>query len=239
MLKGVLVKLNKRTVLICDENAKDAEVLQRSLTVEGYNVLLARDGRSAQKMLDERDVDIMVMEARQPDIDGFELCRVIRGVTQMPIIILSSRTDEFDRILGLKIGADDYITKPFSPREVAVRVETVLRRMAHTHDASRSISVGGLTLFPDSYSAYINGEKLELIPSDFKLLCYMAVNAGKVLTREKMLDAVWGFEYFGSQRSVDTQIKRIRAALKDKDVHFAIHSIYGVGYKLEAADKNF
>lgn len=230
--------MNKRTVLICDENAKDAELLQRSLNTEGYNVLLARDGRSAQKLLEERDVDLMVMEARQPDMDGFELCRVIRSITQMPIIFLSTRADEFDRILGLKIGADDYITKPFSPREVAVRVETVLRRSGHTHGTAKSISIGGLILFPDSYSAYIDGEKLELIPSDFKLLCYMAMNAGKVLTREKMLDAVWGFEYFGSQRSVDTQIKRIRAALKNRDVHFAIHSIYGVGYKLEVEDKN-
>lgn len=231
--------MNKRTVLICDENSRDAELLQRSLCDEGYNVLLARDGRSAQKMLEERDVDLLVMEARQPDMDGFELCRVVRSTTQMPIIFLSSRTDEFDRILGLKIGADDYITKPFSPREVAVRVETVLRRSGHMHGTAKSISLGGLTLYPESYAAYINGEKLELIPSDFKLLCYMAMNVGKVLSREKMLDAVWGFEYFGSQRSVDTQIKRIRACLKNRDVHFAIHSIYGVGYKLEVEDKNF
>lgn len=228
--------MNKRTVLICDDNSRDAEILQRALEAEYFNVLLSRDGRTAQKLLGDRDVDIVIMETRLPDMDGFELCRVIRSTAQTPVIFLSYRSDEFDRILGLKIGADDYVSKPFSPREVAVRVETVLRRVDRRGGSEKSISLGAVTLLPDSYAAYVDGEKLDLIPSDFKLLCYMALNAGKVLTREKMLDAVWGFEYFGSQRSVDTQIKRIRAALRDRDVHFAIQSIYGVGYKLEVEE---
>lgn len=230
--------MSKRTVLICDDNIQDAEALQHCLMVENYNVRLVHSGSAAQRVLSERDVDLVVMESRLPDMDGFNLCRSIRTVSSVPIIFLSCRTDEFDRILGLKMGADDYITKPFSPREVSVRIETVLRRCGHKGDGGRLIELGGLRLNPESFSAYINGEKLDLIPSDFKLLSYLASNPGKVLSREKMLDAVWGFEYYGSQRSVDTQIKRIRSALKGRDVQFAIQSIYGVGYKLELQDKN-
>ena len=230
--------MEKPTVLICDDNARDAEELRRALAVEGFNALLCRDGRSAQSMLADRKIDLLIMESRLPDCDGFELCRTLRAGGNLPIIFVSSRAEEFDRILGLKMGADDYVAKPFSAREVAVRAGVVLRRTRPAQELER-ISVGGLTLLPDSYSAWVGEEKLELIPSDFKLLCCLARSAGKVLSREKMLDAVWGFEYYGSQRSVDTQIKRIRAALKGKNVQFAIQSIYGVGYKLELTEKEF
>lgn len=228
----------KRTVLICDDNARDAESLQYALTVEGYNVFRAGDGSTAKKLLADGGIDLVVLEAKLPDSDGFELCRSIRGASAMPVIFLSSRSDELDRVLGLKIGADDYITKPFSAREVVARVEAVLRRCEPGSSGLKGVHLGGVTIFPDSYSMYVENEKISLIASDFKLLYYMLSNAGKVMTREKMLDAVWGYDYYGNQRSVDTQIKRIRAALKDKNVQFAIHSVYGVGYKLELTDKN-
>lgn len=231
--------MNKRTVLICDQNTADSEVMQHALNVEGFKVLLVRDGEAARQLLGEHQVDLVIMETRLPDCDGLELCRRLRGESDVPIIFVSSRCDEFDVVLGFKMGADDYVRKPFFPRELAARAEAVLRRGGHDAAAGeKGVSIGGLRLQPESFSAWADGRKLALIPSDFKLLSYMAANPGKVLTREKMLDAVWGYEYYGSQRSVDTQIKRIRAALRGCNVHFAIKSIYGVGYKLELEEAN-
>lgn len=228
--------MDKQTVLICDPDTAVCRSLEVVLTAGNYNVLTAADGAAAREILGRTRVDIMILEARLPDGDGFELCRSLHAKSEMPMIFLSSLAEEFDRVLGLKIGADDYISKPFSPREVAARVEAVLRR-ARPLPAGKNLSVAELSLYPESFTAFVGGDKLELIPSDFKLLSYMVENLGKVLTREKILDAVWGFEYYGNHRSVDTQIKRIRAALRDKDVHFAIYSIYGVGYKLDVVNK--
>lgn len=222
----------KPTVLVCDAERDVRVGIKSYLSGENYEVLLTECGEELLQALRKHRCDIVIMETRLPDVDGYELCKKVRDLGNIPVIFLSRKHEEFDRVLGLKIGADDFMGKPFSLRELSARVEAVLRR---TSTVSRidSLNIAELTIYPEAYSVYVGGEPVELIPSDFKLLHYLAANLGKVMDREKLLDAVWGIESTGSQRSIDTQIKRIRKAVCLPDVHFAIKSIYGVGYKME------
>ncbi len=222
----------KPTVLVCDAERDVRVGIKSYLSGENYDVILTERGEELLNSLTKHRCDIVIMETRLPDMDGYELCKQLRAQGNTPVIFLSRKHEEFDRVLGLKIGADDFMGKPFSLRELSARVEAVLRRSSVV-SRSDSLHVAELTIYPEAYSVYVGGEPVELIPSDFKLLHYLAVNLGKVMDREKLLDAVWGIESTGSQRSIDTQIKRIRKAVCLPDVHFAIKSIYGVGYKME------
>ncbi len=220
------------TVLVCDAERDVRVGIKSYLSGENYDVLLTERGHELLDALTKHSCDLIIMESRLPDMDGYELCKTIRARWNIPVVFLSRKHEEFDRVLGLKIGADDFMGKPFSLRELSARVEAVLRRSRSVIRAE-IIRVAELAIYPEAYSVMVSGEPVELIPSDFKLLHYLAVNLGKVIDREKLLDAVWGIESTGSQRSIDTQIKRIRKAVCRPDVHFAIKSIYGVGYKME------
>ncbi len=224
--------MDRPIILICDGDREVRTRVKSYLSGENYDVVTAESAAEALEVLNRSAVELIIMETALPDADGYELCRRIRSRSSLPIIFLSRRNEEFDRVLGLKIGADDFMGKPFSLRELSARVETVLRRITPAR-TEQSIHVGELTIFPEAFSAFVSGQRIELIPSDFKLLHYLCANMGKVLSREKLLDAIWGMESTGSQRSIDTQIKRIRKAVCLPNVHFAIRSIYGVGYKME------
>jgi DNA-binding response OmpR family regulator len=174
-----------------------------------------------------------------PDMLGTEVCRNIRAESNVPIIMLSARGEELDRIVGLELGADDYVTKPFSPREIAARVRTNLRRqhaLANDRQPEPRYRIAELLVVPNAYEVYINSERIVMRPKEVEVLSYLTANAGKVVSREQILGAVWGYEYLGDTRVVDTQIKRIRQKLGSQDVHFAIRSVYGAGYKLEEAE---
>lgn len=229
---GRVDEIERPVILLCDPDSEVRGAVKSYLSGENYEVLSFDSGAGMVDDLNRRRADIIIMETLLSDGDGFELCRKIRSRSNIPIIFLSRRSEEFDRVLGLKMGADDFMGKPFSLRELSARVEAVLRRVDHS-SLIKSVRVGELTMYHESYTAYVSGSPVELIPSDFKLLYHLAANVGKVLSREKLLDAVWGMESTGSQRSVDTQIKRIRKAISFPDVHFAIKTIYGVGYKMD------
>jgi len=224
--------MKKTTVLICDDSMAVHESLTTYLRADGIAVISVRDGESALKQLCSNDIDLVILDLMLPDMPGTDVCREIRKYSAVPIIMLSAKSEEMDRIIGLELGADDYVTKPYSPREVSVRVQTILRRL-RAPDEKKMLSFAEMNIFPDAYEVYVEGEKIDLTPKEVEILAYLVANAGRVLSREQILSAIWGYNYYGDTRAVDTQIKRLRQKLPRKK-HFMIRSVYGIGYKLEA-----
>lgn len=222
----------KYSVLICDDNDAVHSSLTSFLSAEGIDVISAYDGETALSELRRRKVDVVVLDVMLPGMDGFEVCREIRRQNDVYIIMLSARGEEIDRVVGLEMGADDYLVKPFSPREVVIRVRKAIRRQ-HPQNTPKALSLAELTVLPDSYEVYVCGEKLQMTSKEIEVLAFMVSNAGKALPREHILNAAWGYEYYGDTRVVDSLVKRIRQKLARDGVHFAIRSIYGVGYKIE------
>lgn len=219
-------------VLICDDNYAVHESLKSYLRKDGLECLSAYDGKEALKTINDRHVDLLILDIMLPELFGTEVCKQIRQKSNIPIIILSALGSETDRIYGLEIGADDYVIKPFSPKEVALRVQTILNRVKPSKK-SNQFSFEELVINTDSYTATINGEKVAFSANEIKILVYFIENAEIVLSRERLLNAVWGYDYFGDVRAVDAQIKRIRKKLPTEGIHFSITSVYGVGFKLE------
>lgn len=224
--------MGKYTVLICDDNIAVHSSLTSYLNAEGIEVISAFDGETALRELHSRSVDVMVLDIMLPGMDGHEVCREVRKISDVYIIMLSAKGEELDRIVGLEVGADDYVTKPFSPREMVIRIRKALKRLYSIHDVKK-LTLAELTVLPDSYEVYVRDTKVELTSKEIDVLAFMLSNVGKALTREHILNAAWGYEYYGDTRVVDTLIKRLRQKLPLDNVHFAIRSIYGVGYKIE------
>lgn len=224
--------MGNHTVLICDDNMAIHSSLTSYLKAEGIDVISAFDGETALNELRRQSVDVMVLDVMLPGMDGYEVCREVRKHSDVYIIMLSARGEELDRIVGLEVGADDYVSKPFSPREVVIRIKKALKRM-HPKQEPKQLTLAELTILPDSYEVYIRGQKLEMTSKEIDVLSFLVSNAGKALTREHILNAAWGYEYYGDTRVVDSLIKRLRQKLSRSDVHFIIRSIYGVGYKIE------
>jgi DNA-binding response OmpR family regulator len=224
--------MGKYTVLICDDNLAVHHSLTSYLMAEGIDVISAYDGENALRELRLRPVDVVVLDVMLPGIDGHDVCREIRRQSDVYIIMLSAKGDEFDRIVGLEVGADDYVTKPFSPREMVIRIRKALKRL-YSRQETKKLSLAELTVLPDSYKAYVSGQEIEMTSKEIDVLSCMVTNTGKALTREHILNAAWGYEYYGDTRVVDTLVKRLRQKLLRDDVHFTIRSIYGVGYTLE------
>lgn len=220
------------TVLLCD----DQEAIHNSLTPylkrEALNVVSAYDGESALKLLRQTPVDVVVLDVMLPGIDGFDVCREIRKSSDVYIIMLSARGEELDRVVGLELGADDYLSKPFSPREVTVRIKNAIKRIYPRQEAKK-LTIAELSVFPESYQVFINDQEISLSSKEVDVLAYMVANAGKALTREHILNAAWSYDYFGYPRVVDSVIKSLRQKLARDDVHFTIRTLYGVGYKIE------
>lgn len=223
--------MGKYTVLICDDNMAVHSSLTSYLKADGIEVFSAFDGETALEILRRQNIDILVLDIMLPGMDGHDVCREVRKISNVYIIMLSAKGEELDRIIGLEVGADDYVTKPFSPREVVIRIRKALKRLYSIHDVKR-LTLSELTVLPDSYQVFVRDQEIEMTSKEIDVLAFMLSNVGKVLTREHILNAAWGYEYYGDTRVVDTLIKRIRQKLP-KDVHFAIRAIYGVGYKIE------
>ena len=228
--------MSKVQVLICDDNPAISKSLAGYFEAEGMDVLCAASGEEALALLRGRKIQLIVLDVMLPGISGIDVCREIRRTSNVPILMLSAKGEEVDRIVGLEIGADDYVTKPFSTREVVVRCKKLLRRMDSAGDMEKQYILAELTVLPDSYEAYIGERRIMLASKEFEVLRYLIAHAGKAMTREHIINAVWGYEYAGDPRIVDTLIKRLRHKLFDEldtQVHFAITTIFGVGYKLE------
>lgn len=231
------------TILVCDDKEAVHESLSFFLRKEGMEVLDAYDGAGALLQCVSHKVDLAVLDVSLPDMDGMEVCRLLRRNSEIPIIFLSARTEEEDRIAGLEIGGDDYVTKPYSPREVALRVKKLLGRRAVLDAANSSspqqaalpsslLRFAELSVNPETMEVFVNSEKIDMTGREVQFLTYMIENKNRVLNREQILTAVWGYDYYGETRTVDATVKRIRKKLPSENVHFSIQSIYGVGYRL-------
>jgi DNA-binding response OmpR family regulator len=223
-------------VLICDDSLAIHESLKAYFNEANIECISAFDGIEAIEKFKEYTFDIIILDIMMPKKFGTEVCREIRAKSNVPIIMLSSRGDEFDRIHGLEIGADDYITKPFSPREVVARIHTILKRtnpISLHKNMNEILTIGEMSIDVEGYTLKINHHEIEMTPKELEILILLARNKNKVLSRESILNRVWGNDYFGDTRAVDTLIKRIRQKLPSTIKGFELKSIYGVGYKLE------
>ena len=228
--------MGKVQILICDDNPAIFKSLAGYFEAEGIEVCCAESGEEVLALFREKPLHLIVLDVMLPGISGIEVCREIRRTSNIPILMLSAKGDEVDRIVGLEIGADDYVTKPFSTREVVVRCKKLLRRQDSVGEMEKKYTLAELTVLPESYEAYVGDQRVVLASKEFEVLRYLIAHAGKAMTREHIINAVWGYEYAGDPRIVDTLIKRLRHRLfgeTDTPVHFAITTIFGVGYKLE------
>jgi len=224
-------------ILIVDDEPSIVEMLAYNLQRANYDVLIAEDGEEALERARKEKPDLIILDLMLPHIDGLEVCRILRRERDVPIIMLTARDAEIDRVVGLELGADDYVVKPFSVRELMVRVKNVLRRSAGSPaDAgTESIRVAGLQMDVDRHEARWNGDLLSLTTLEFDLLLALAKHAGRVLSREQLLQSVWGYDYFGDLRAVDAAIKRLRAKLRRACPEAElIVTVRGVGYKMPA-----
>lgn len=225
-------------ILVADDDEKIRELLELYLTKEGFAVEQAADGAEAILKAQQLKPDLIVLDIMMPVLDGMEVCRQVRKFSQVPVIMLTARTEDEDRIMGLELGADDYLAKPFNPRELVARVKAVLRRMAHTGEemATKDIilSFAQLTINRQEYAATSSGHTVQLTSKEMDLLWHLASHPGRVFSREQLLESIWGYEYFGDTRTVDTHIKRIRQKLEVKDdSSWDVKTVWGVGYKFE------
>jgi two-component system, OmpR family, alkaline phosphatase synthesis response regulator PhoP len=235
-----------KKILVVDDEQSIVTLLKYNLEQAGYEVLTASDGEQGKNKALEEELDLIVLDLMLPRLDGIEVCKLLRQQRVLtPILMLTAKDDEFDKILGLELGADDYMTKPFSPREVVARVKAILRRAELTSNHANSnekpdvieegqMKIKDLSIFQEQYEAYFNEELLELTPKEFELLVYLAKHKGKVLTRDQLLSAVWNYDFAGDTRIVDVHISHLREKIESntkKPVY--IKTIRGLGYKLE------
>jgi two component transcriptional regulator, winged helix family protein len=220
-------------ILIVDDEEMIRGVLKEYVEFEGNEAFEASDGMEAVRMCKDNDYDVVLMDVMMPRLDGFSAVKEIRKFKDVPVIMLSARGEEYDKLFGFEIGADDYVTKPFSPKEVMARINAVTkRRAANTADASaQTYKFEGLEIDMAGRNVYVDGEKAELTPKEYELLFYLVRNKGVALTREKLLYDVWGFDFYGDDRTVDTHIKMLRGNLKD--YRKFIVTLRGLGYKFE------
>ena len=226
-------------ILVVDDETYIVELVKFNLEKEGYRVIVAFDGMHALEMVKEENPHLILLDIMLPGMDGLEVCRTLKqdlNYNTIPIIMLTAKGDEFDTVLGLEMGADDYIKKPFSPREMVARVKARLRALkileAEKAVGKRIFVVKDLIVIPDKYEAFLGEEKLELTPKEFELLTLMSSNQGKVFTREALLEKVWGYEYSGDTRTVDVHIRHLRQKLRDDSSYpLYIETVRGVGYR--------
>lgn len=226
------------TMLIADDNKQITSILEEYAKKEGYEVKIAYNGRQALVAFDKYKLDIILLDVMMPIIDGFEVCREIRKVSNVPVIMITARGEDFERIMGLDIGADDYIVKPFSPAEVMARVRAVMRRIGADNISSQLFVYDNLRINMEDYTVTIDDNNLSLTKKEIELLWTLATNKNKVFTRDNLLNSLWGYDYYGDSRTVDSHIKRLRSKIDNFDhENWEIKTIWGVGYKFEVYDE--
>nr|WP_319216100.1 response regulator YycF [uncultured Trichococcus sp.] len=233
-----------KKVLVVDDEKPISDIIKFNLTKEGYDVFTAFDGEEALAQFAEVGPDIILLDLMLPKMDGLEVCREIRKTSDVPIIMLTAKDSEIDKVLGLELGADDYVTKPFSNRELVARVKANLRRQASPvapppeEDDTNEIKIGSLIIHEDAYIVSKRGVEIELTHREFELLHYLAKHLGQVMTREHLLQTVWGYDYFGDVRTVDVTVRRLREKIEDTPSHPTwLITRRGVGYFLKNPDQ--
>ena len=219
--KKIEVGTCMKKILVVDDEKPISDIIKFNMAKEGYEVLTAFDGKEALAVFEAESPDILILDLMLPEIDGLEVARTIRKTSNVPIIVLSAKDTEFDKVIGLEIGADDYVTKPFSNRELQARVKALLRRSEFAADpqleneADTEIVIGDLHILPDAFLVQKGNKELDLTHREFELLYHLATHVGQVMTREHLLETVWGYDYFGDVRTVDVTVRRLREKIED------------------------
>ncbi|WP_317366723.1 response regulator transcription factor [uncultured Tyzzerella sp.] len=226
--------MSKLKILVVDDDEHIAELISLYLNKEGYETKEVYSGRKAIEEFSNFSPHLVLLDIMLPEIDGYQICREIRKISSVPIIMLTAKGEIFDKVLGLELGADDYIVKPFDSKELVARVKAVLRRFDNKDDSiqSNQIVVPNMTINPSTYVVTYHGTQLELPPKEFELLNFLAQHPNQVFTREQLLDKIWGYEFIGDTRTVDVHVKRIREKMPYEDV-WSLKTVWGVGYKFE------
>ena len=224
------------SVLVVEDDRNIAELLQMYLEKEGYAVTVAADGGQGMAKYRAIQPDLVLLDVMMPVMDGWSVCKAIRAESNTPVIMLTAKSETDDKVMGLKQGADDYITKPFEMKEVLARIEAVLRRSdcATPEKKARRLTFDRLTIDMDAFELTVDGKKVDTPPKEMELLFYLASSPNRVYTRNQLLDEVWGFDYFGDSRTVDVHIKRLREKLEGVSENWSLKTVWGVGYKFEA-----
>ena len=229
--------VSKQKILVVDDDNNIAELISLYLVKECFETKICNDGESALRAFDSFDPNLILLDLMLPGIDGYQVCREIRTKSQVPIIMLSAKGEVFDKVLGLEMGADDYMEKPFDSKELVARVKAVLRRYKpQTQEVSESddkvVRYPDLEINMTNYSVTYMGERVDMPPKELELLYFLAASPNHVFTREQLLDQIWGYEYVGDTRTVDVHIKRLREKLRDHEI-WSLKTIWGIGYKFE------
>lgn len=226
--------MSAHKIMIVDDDANISELIRLYLDKEGFATVCAPNGKIALEKFKNEVPALIILDIMMPEMDGWQVCREIRKTSDVPIIMLTAKGETFDKVLGLELGADDYMVKPFDTKELVARVKAVLRRFeAKDSKATQEISFQNLSVNLSNYELKLNGKMIEIPPKELELLYYLASNPNRVFTREQLLEEVWGFDYFGDSRTVDVHIKRLREKLEGVEGNWQLKTVWGVGYKFE------
>ena len=227
--------MSQQKILIVDDDANICELLRLYLEKDGFDTLVAEDGERAVKEAERYSPDLILLDIMLPKLDGWQVCREIRKKSDVPIIMLTAKGETFDKILGLELGADDYISKPFDTKEVLARIKAVLRRSGESDKSNqiKEVCFDKLRINLTNYELEVNGVKIDTPPKELELIYHLASKPNRVFTRDQLLDEVWGFEYYGDSRTVDVHVKRLREKLENVSEEWCLKTVWGVGYKFE------
>lgn len=231
---------DKNTILIVDDEVNICELIRLYVEKEGYKAVIANDGDQAVEKFKKENPDMILLDIMLPQKDGWQVCREIRALSNVPIIMITAKGETFDKVLGLELGADDYVVKPFEPKELIARIKAVFRRSEnrnHLENDESELVFDGLKINKETYEVYLDNDKIEMPPKEFELLYFLAKNKNKVYTRDQLLDQIWGYEFFGDSRTVDVHIKRIREKIEVGQKNWQLKTVWGVGYKFETDEK--
>jgi DNA-binding response OmpR family regulator len=220
-------------ILVAEDDVKQAELVRRYLEREGHSVAVTHDGRTALDEARRRQPDLLVLDVMMPRVDGLDVCRILRQESDTPIIMLTARSTEDDLLLGLDLGADDYLTKPYSPRELVARVRTILRRVERHRAPHSRYRIGALTVDSDRHQVFVDGREIEVTPAEFKILACLCAEPGRVFPRQKLLEEAFGFDHYALDRTVDVHVMNLRRKIEaDAAAPAYLLTVYGVGYKM-------
>ena len=224
-------------VLVVDDETNICELLRMYIEKEDFQVIIAHDGNEAVRLFEMEHPDLVLLDIMLPGLDGWSVCREIRKTSQCPIIMLTAKGETFDKVLGLELGADDYVTKPFEPKEVIARIRAVMRRTGKTEVSQvKEVRWDKLSINLTNYELKVNGMQVDTPPKEMELIYHLASNPNRVFTRDQLLDEVWGFDYYGDSRTVDVHIKRLREKLEGVSDKWVLKTVWGVGYKFEVKE---
>ena len=228
--------MSKEKILVVDDDVNICELLRLYIERDDYQVIIANDGEQAVELFNREQPDLVLLDIMLPKMDGWQVCKEIRKTSNRPIIMLTAKGELFDKILGLELGADDYIIKPFEAKEVIARIHAVLRRTGTNEEQEKvkEINWDKLSINLTNYELRVDGKFIDTPPKEMELLYYLASNPNKVFTRDQLLDKVWGFDYYGDSRTVDVHIKRLREKINGVSDQWSLKTVWGVGYKFDA-----